>query len=773
MLTFLIFLLPILLSGILLIRKASALNRLELILPAGSILGLTVFTFLLNFLAFLLKGQSGVVVAYIATAILGPLSYKFIKSEEKIKPLRGKEFLFWSLSVLFFGIFLFWKASHALVGSDTNLYYAVAHSFIRGNFPPSTPWQPDLPLLYHLGAFELLGAFYFLTGLNFQFLHLFFSAFFILCASQAVVWMWIRHKSISTFLFANLVSLAAFISFGSFYLVLPNFPISLPHIVSFNQLIIFLRNLPIVNQAIEVYGAPVDLDGLIYFIFHGFGIAIFLSTVVIMLEFKKSTFITWSLLAINLVTLAFVDESIFIAAAPVIALGIILIEKRRRTLRKNFLPLIFLAIFIAILSLLPGGIFFSALLPPKGIEKSILIVPPQKAIKEKFNDYHYHQETSKILPIKKEWFSLQWVHLGVDVLLILSLLFLVKLRTNFRQFILITTFFTFALTSLIAYNVVIPRFLAANGNRLLIFSFLFFSLVIGFSLIQLLEIIKKNRSLKILLFLFIFWLFTPTIIPPLAFLSKTRFGENLLQPKLQRSSEGVNWIKNNLPFSSRVMVLDVRSPHPSGVARVMVEAGVFSPIFPPDFRAYTIEASPEYLDIAYYLSPKALTKLGVAYLTMDSHFFETLSDQRKKQLEDKKYFTELFFKVYPDLSWQKVFQIQKAYPESGGELAGTIDELTENISGGKIYIDNEENFNPSFLRRALIFSLRDKDLYFLPQSGVYLNVEANINQKNPSFDINYDYLLLGPNTNPETICKCKTENIFKGLKNSVYLWRSE
>ena len=81
------------------------------------------------------------------------------------------------------------------------------------------------------------------------------------------------------------------------------------------------------------------------------------------------------------------------------------------------------------------------------------------------------------------------------------------------------------------------------------------------------------------------------------------------------------------------------------------------------------------------------------------------------------------------------------------------------------------NFNPSYLRRAVIFILRDRDLYFLPQSGVYLNVEASINQKNPREDKDYDFLLLSPKTDPKNICQCRVELLWKGLRDNIYLWR--
>lgn len=768
MLLFLIFLLPILFSGIAVLRKTTNPAKIELLLPVGSILGLTIFTFILNIAAFLIKGSFGIITAYLLTVCLGLLLHKSIKSKDNgIALLQGKALILWLFSILSWGGLIFWKAAHALIGSDTNLYYSIAHSFIRGNFPPMTPWQPDLPLAYHPGALELLGAFHFLTGLNFQFLHLFLSALFIICAVQIVIWIWDRHTDLLSFIVANLAALVVFISFGFLFLVLPNFPSALPHINNTNELVIALRNLPTANQAIEVYGAPVNLDGLIYFIFHAFGIAIFLSLVIIVINYRKNnSLLTWVILAISLSALALVNESIFIATIPAIFVGLFLAKE-------NIIRIMMFGLLTSLIILFQGGFITSAFFSPNNIEKSVVVLPNKEDIKEDFISYHYNQEISKMLPTKLEWGGLLWFHVGVDLLMLVDILLLLKLKVDRRQFILLIVLFIAGFTSLVGYNILVPKFLVANGNRFLSFSFLILSLVICLSLIEVTNIVRTGNLFKKILFsVFILWLFIPTILPPLAFLSKTRFGENMLVPKLQKSSGGIEWIRKNLSYNTRVIVLDIRAPHPSGMARALVEAGVFAPIFPGEFRAYTIEASPEYLDIAYYLSPKALKTLKTYFLVIDSHFFENLIDIRKEQLLNDRYFEQLFIKNYQG-GWERILKIKQDFLDDRNELPGTIREMSGKVTSGKIYIDNEEHFNPSYLRRAIIFSLRDRDLYYLPQSGVYLNVESYINQKYPAGGINYNYLVLGPNTDPKTICNCKAEIVFQGLKKNIYVWRSE
>lgn len=774
MFALLIFLLPIIFSGILILRKTTSLNRIELILPAGSTLGLVIFTFLLNSISFLIKGHTGIVTAYLSTVFFGLLIIKLVKvKNEQINFLSGRQLVFWILSIIIWGGFIFWKTAHALIGSDTNLYYGITHSFIKGNFPFLTPWQPDIPLSYHIGASELLGAFYFFSGLDFQFLHLFFSALFIFCAAQIIIWIIRRHHSLVGFLLSNLVAAVTFISFGFIYITWPVFPLHLPVIRNVNQLMFWLRDLPTVSPAIEVYGAPINLDALIYFIFHAFGLAIFFSLLVLALNYKKEKqWIGWIIISIGLSGLALVNESLFVATFPAIFFGIFLIELRQKSLIKNLKKLLFLILATILVVLFQGGTISASINSPPNLEKSTLIFPKKEDIKEDFKGYHLGQESSKLLPEKSEWLPLRWFHPGADSLLLFSLIAILIIRSDFYHLVLLRVLFVVGFTSLVAYNVVVPKFLVANGNRFLSASFLFFSLLLCLSAVLVFEKIKKSPVKKTLFLIMIGWIFIPTILPPLALFSKTRFGENKLIPRYKQSSEGVLWLKNNVNYNEKVIVLDKNAPHPSGQARALVESGVFAPVFHGNFRAFTIEASPEYIDIAYFLSPEALNKLKINILLIDNDFFETLPEKRKKQLEDSYYFEKIFDDSSYSSDWERIYKVNDKYLEYGEELDGTFVQFQAVLlAQGKIYIDNEENFNPSFLRRPVIFSLRDRDIYYLPQSGVYLNVETNINSHHPLESEDYDYLVLGKSTDPKSICNCQAKVIWTGLKGEVFVWQ--
>lgn len=738
-------------------------------LPAGSILGLSAFTFFLNLVAFLLKGPLGIAASYFLLVIFGFVIFRFQRSEnQKINFPKGKELIFWLSGILLWGGFIFWKVANALIGSDANLYYAIAHSFVKGNFPFLTPWQPDITLSYHVGVSEFLGAFYYFSGLDFQFLHLFFSALFIFCSTQIIIWIISRSRSLVTFLLSNLAVAVIFTSFGFIYITWPVFPIKLPAIHSLSQLIFWLRGLPTVNQAIEVYGAPINLDSLIYFIFHAFGLAIFLTLITLFINQNRKKFLWgWVMVCLSLAALALVNESLFIAAFPALIVGIFLIEYREKKLLKNLKKLLLLFLLTGLVIFFQGGVISASINSHGNLEESVLIFPKKEDIKEDFKGYHTGQETSKLLPESTQTLPLGWFHIGADILLLLSIVIV----WVFNDSVLFKVLFISGLSSLVAYNVIVPKFLVANGNRFLSASFIFFSLLLCLSLPAFFEKIKKHHFFKILFLIIIAWVFLPTILPPLALLSKTRFGENKLIPKYQQSSEGIRWLKDYADFNERLLVLDRNAPHPSGQVRALVEAGVFAPVFAGNFRAFTIEASPEYIDAVYYLSPHALKKLNIDLLLIDNIFLKTLPDKRKQQLESNKFFEKIFDDSENE-NGEIIYRIKKEYIESVGEIDGTFERMVSALPAlGKIYIDNEESFNPSYLRRPLIFSIRNKDIYYLPQSGVYLNVETNINSHPPREDHDYDYLVLGKKTNPLNLCNCQTKLIWTGIKGQVFLWK--
>lgn len=175
---FFFYLAPLIFAGLVIVRVTTAIKRAELLLPSGSVLGLSLFVFLTNLLSFFTAPKEAAIVSFL---LLVGIAFLLIYSKRLsiIDYPKNRTLIFCALSYLFWLGLIGWKGKYALIGSDANLYYGIAHTFIKGNFPPLTPWQPDIPLSYHIGSSQLLGSFHFFTNLSFEFLHIAFSVIFI------------------------------------------------------------------------------------------------------------------------------------------------------------------------------------------------------------------------------------------------------------------------------------------------------------------------------------------------------------------------------------------------------------------------------------------------------------------------------------------------------------------------------------------------------------------------------------------------------------------
>ena len=77
----LLLVIPICLSGVIIFKSISSLKRAELLFPAGAILGLSIFVFIINSLGFIFKGGAGIIISYILQILL-TLIFLRIKTEK-------------------------------------------------------------------------------------------------------------------------------------------------------------------------------------------------------------------------------------------------------------------------------------------------------------------------------------------------------------------------------------------------------------------------------------------------------------------------------------------------------------------------------------------------------------------------------------------------------------------------------------------------------------------------------------------------------------------
>lgn len=753
--------LPISFLGILIIKRITYDLKLAVLIPAGIIFGLALFTFITNLIFNFLPGKSGIWTSFLIIILSAAgLSRKI--HWEKIN-LNKKILFFWLICFVSWSALIIWKANFALIGGDTRSYYAITGSFIKGNFPPITPWQPDTELAYHTGSFILLSALSYLTNIDYLPLHLILSAIFIICTIQILIWTILENFSVPKFLIANLAAAIAFISFGFVKVIYPVWPIELPRLENINELIIWLRNLPSARESIELYGVSYNLDSLIYIIFQNFGIAILFTLLVIILNFKHN-FIHLTLLLIGLCTLALVNESIFVPVLiPIFIWSLFSLPPKIKSLQtiKVFLLFLFTGVFI----LFQGGLITASILSKDKTPSSIRLLPKDTGT----TDYLINSQKSRLLDIKDNWNPFGWINVGIDVQLIISLILLLITKQERKSKIFCFLLIGFSTGAIAAYNLIIPNYVLSNSNRILVLAYQFLSIALVILIYNLTKSLKFTKIKLLTYTLLIIFIFLPTLLPPLAWISTTRFGPNKLLPMNKEKTLTDKWIENNTTHE-RIAVLDVNSPHPSGAASLMALTGSITPLFAGGFKTYTIEPGPEYTDIVYSLNPESLNKLKITRLIIDNKFYETLPQIRKNELENPNYFT-LLFEEKDIRGWKKIYQIQSDYLLNEKNIYGSFEDLNRAApKTGKFYIDSQQNFYIDYIRRPLIFTLKDRDLYFDAESGVYQHTETPVNMKAPVKNMQYDYLVLSDKTDPKNICNCRPKIIWKYLNEKIILW---
>lgn len=773
----LVFLLPLFWSGLVLTRRGLGIKRAEVVFPAAFILGITSYIFLLNAVSFIIRPSLSLAVSYVLLVFLA-LAVSLKVRAQKIDFPENTSHFFWFISLFFWAVFLFvFIGQMASFGGDTTLYYSIAKTFARGNFPIVSPWQPDLSVGYHYGASIFLGAFNWFTNLPFEFLHRLTAFFLLLSLSQLLIWLWRRHHNFFVFVLYQLLPIVFLITIGTFMLVRPVFPLDFPAIKGFNDFISWAINLPSVHISFETWGAAVNLGLTVYFLHQFSGLAMFgLGLILALYPPAKKRGFNLGLLLVILSSLALTNESIFLPTAFCLATAIFLREVFSGTLKKNFLLLTLIAFLTAATVVAQGGVISDVILRKDShLEKSIYFFPQKEDIPGDFKAYHWRQQNFKLFPVKDEWKPLQYYHIGFKWLYLASALMLIGLflKKDKSHSVLFAALLVAALVSSFAYNFIVPKFKVADGNRLMGLAYQFLGLAITFFFVWLVEGLwkeKKKASFIFALFLTA-WIFSFSMLQPIAELGRTNSGINKLLPERRLVSPTIQWLKENVPYNARVLYLDVIAPFSPKSSEVMIDSGVFTPSFTPQYRAYTTGGGPEFLDLVYTLNPSGMNFFGTSYLVVDSEFYKNLAMERKKDLQNPNFFALVF--ETKNSGWERIYSVKEGYLKEGKELGGTFEELKEIIPvGSKFLIGEWKDVSPwNQLRKSVIFALKDKKPVFVWGPGVYLNVLTWIDWGPPGDDEVFDFYVLSEDTNPESVCDCKTHLVWKGINDNIKVWK--
>ena len=747
-------------TGFIIFRRATSERRILLLIPTGSIFGICLYIFLLNLTAHFIKGLPGFLFALGLQIFLTILSVKFTPSSPLTRS-SGKETKILIFTLILWTFFSYQITAHATTdGADSVLHQSFAARFIKGDYPMHTPWQPDYIAYYHFGGAQLLGALHALTQAPYYFLHPFIAFWMLLFVSQILTWI-IFHREISlrSVLLGSLPALIGLISLGGFFIVWPtNF--QLPS----------LKEFPTFYNALEVYGAPFNLDALVFFLHRFLATSFFISLLVLLLYPKKSL-LSFFVLAVYLAAMALTDESVLtVTILPILIISFLNIFNRSIKTFIISVSLIFLVI------LFQGGLITETYLNRYGDSSNILIFPGNgEAITEKYLDYRLAQQRSKFYQVDEKLKTLNWFHPGIiwQLIFCLILVLILSKRSKDRDLKILSWIFLLSgIISLIAFHGLVPKgYTHPNGNRFLALSYFLSGLGIAyFCHLWFSQKINIPKTIKYILNSLIIWILLTSLIPQFISLFP-RKKDNWFIIKPHTLNPVIKWVGENIPPDKRVIALTDTLFSNSTNIDLVKDGGVLTPMWPPKPRVHdSYDISPTYADLHYTLNPQAIKVLKIDYILTTNSYFAQLPKDRQHDLSNKDYFNPIF--TSSDKS-TIILEVKSKFLLEGKNFEGTFTQLDQIApQNGAYCIDYPPNISENVYRilRLLLYDRR----HYCNKGGAFYNARLDITLDFPRDNPDqYDYLVLGKDVDPQTICHCQTKLLWTGLGNGVKFWQTQ
>lgn len=761
--------------GVIFFKRAVNETRTQIIIPGGIILGIAFYIFLVNAVAHLIKGAGGFYIALSIQIMLAVAAKKFITTDSLSFPKKRNYLLFVLTLIIFIPFLAVVTAQGPANTADSFMHYSLAAVFQRGDYPPHVPWQPDYISYYHLGMAEFLGAMRAITSGSFEFLFAFIELIIISCIAIILPWLYKTEKPNFLIFFAA----AAFgiLSLGSFWL---SWPSSFDFSTLSEGFFSWLKHLPTLAKVPAMgYGTQTDLISFMLFSHRVLAIAFVIATLVILLSPKRNC-TSFSIMIILLSAIALTDESVFVSIAPAIFLVSFF-----TFFKKSFLKSLLFVIICLSIVILQGGILSYLVFNPSHIESNILIFPSdQKGPQAPYEKYRSERLNSlgNTFISTDATHPLNFFNLGTVWRLILitsiTLLLLFRYRDSepILKIILILCLASFL--AMIEFVVIVPKgYLHANGSRFFGLSYYFSGLAIIYLIYLFWE--KSKYSSKVFKWIFnlikilIVWTLVVTIIPSIAILFPLQ-KYNWYANSAQIKHPLYTWVRQNIPQEDRVLLLVENSPTANVSANLSLisQEGFFTPIWSPEIKVFYGggEPNPAFFDIFYTLNPSTLKLLKVKYLVLGNQYLSQLPKERIADLNNNLFFHPILSSDMRDLT---ILKIQSNYFEKGSNFRGTFTELSQIAPFEASYYIEDPPVIGESMYRATRLVLADRKLYYR-KSVAFYNYQIDVTLKYYGESAAYyDYLILGKNTDPETICLCQTELVWSGLGNSIRLWKTK
>jgi len=756
-------------------------NRL-LLIGGGMIVGLLVFLLILSCVSYLLKGPFWIIFTFWSYFSL--CLYIFFKYL-KYRVWRGILNLHLNLANLTTLIILtsylsllFLYASGFQVGADADMYWGIATSFTRGNYPTVLPWQPNYLTTYHEGTFIIEGAIRALAPMDIRAIHNFFSAFIISAILIFITGM-MREKT-RTILSLIPASLGIFL-FGGPVILIGNFEN-------------FFSNL-IGHPSYEYFsggnGAGVsDIAGLMYSNFYTFGLASFL---VFIYLYHLQTKIKYNfrnylvMIALSILSLS-IDETFFLI--EILMFFFLLIYQLRNKLVGEIWKLVLLIIVGLCIFLLIQNPIRDSFLTPSPQSRFKLLIESNDSLLQKFSykrgehitwngkdfgltvNSFYSSTLDYINGKAAEVNSVKWYIL--DFRLVVLLVLLIATIIGSRLSLL---FVAASVLSMVFSFILINTFWPSNhlrfaneASQLLMFS-------LGILLVDL--TLKKRKIFLVISIFLITFLIPQFLVSHAKFLNYAfsrehpYFSSNLISPLFKE-------IESLVPHPSRIIFFE---PYPTdAIAPYMnitayTKHGLFVPLFSSSPKILNPAYGMEWYDAVNNLSPYALKELDVNYVFVQNAATKRLSSERIQQINNPLFFQPV--KIY-DLG--VLFKIRDQFKNLTDSEVNLKEIITMIGTNKKVYLDK---FYLNELRQIFLLKLSKQNHLVGPPHAhggdFFMYIETEISFEDACKKLpcqsgelrkieKIEYALMKTEDNPNNLLKGRFEKVIS--VKYVDLWKN-
>lgn len=723
--------------GVVYFRSFVKEKRPAVLISGGMVAGTGVFILFLGVLSHIFKGRRGIWVIFSLYLLSGLLifyrnrkKWKFNLPGISVKGVVGLVLL------LLLGTGFVVKSGDAIFGGDVTAYWGLATSFANGNYPQVLPWQPQFLTVHHQGAFLFEGALHAITGVDIRQVHFLFAAF-IISGGFFLLWAFIKDSSKSVF-FSMIPSLLGYITMGGFFMTIP---------IAWRRFD-FQENLlemPTLHDAKNALGAVTSFSSMYYLIPRATAFSLMILVFLVVTgKFVGSERKRLTVLAALSGVILSVDESVFAAIIlPVsfwVAFRFFSSGDKKAFLKSALVSvLVFFVLFWIV-----GNPLRDSLLTPSSEASRFQIVGVQKIIDQGRVNFLkdvsiYSGKTPGLV-----WY-LPDFRIILVVVLVLSLIFGGPLAMLFALAAVGTT---------ILYFLVDHAFWPQNYRRFLLMSYQFSGFAFGVVIYRLLQVQKNKKTLRVLGVAILLFVLPSTVASTFMVLKSLPSKQYSNFYPLTVKYKILEWIRQNLPYDAKVFFVDgflYGRQHSDLTLQGTQGYGLFIPRASVDIKMHTPEWGIEAIDVINTLSPSGLNDLGIEYLFITFDQVSRFSKGRQLDILNPKFLEP----VHKD-EMGVLYKVRQAYFSEGLEEDGVLRRLPALLSdGSQIYIDLHTRLN-YYLKMALLLALKDKgDLYMVLGPRHYNNfnyIETFITTRDPSMADGFDYLVLGPETDPREIC---------------------